>query len=283
MTSEGQQPARLATAHGRELGEELRRVRLRASMSAQSVADALGWSVGKVSKLESGSRGTGTNDIALVLGLCKADPATRERVLGIAHEGGPRSFVRLHDPNPDSLAALRAHERIVRSVTAYDPLLVPTLAQTEGYARALLGDTAAVKARSVRQGRVRSRNAANTYLIHETALRALVGDARTMRDQLLHLATMCSWHWHSLRVIPATAYPAAVMRTPVVVLTLAKTDMPIVYVETDEATVFHDDPEVIECYGARLARLARLALSPEKSRDLIFRTAEHYGRTAASA
>ncbi|WP_158854644.1 helix-turn-helix domain-containing protein [Saccharothrix deserti] len=50
--------SRLSTAHSRELGEELRRVRHRARMSSGVVAKDLGWSLGKLSKLETGSRGT---------------------------------------------------------------------------------------------------------------------------------------------------------------------------------------------------------------------------------
>jgi hypothetical protein len=53
-----QQPVRLSTAHSRELGEELRRARRRVRMSATEVVDIMQWSVGKLSKLETGTRGT---------------------------------------------------------------------------------------------------------------------------------------------------------------------------------------------------------------------------------
>ncbi|MFC6093745.1 helix-turn-helix domain-containing protein [Saccharothrix lopnurensis] len=54
---------RLSTAHRRELGEELRRIRHTARLSSAVVAKSLGWSLGKLSKLETCSRGTGPWEI----------------------------------------------------------------------------------------------------------------------------------------------------------------------------------------------------------------------------
>ena len=284
MTSDEKRPGiRLSTAHSRELEEELRRARARARMTTQKVAHALGWSTGKVSKLEGGSRGTDTADIAVVLGLYVADADTRARIIGLSREGGTRNFVRLHHSNPDSLATLVAHERIVQSSTTYGPVIIPALAQTPGYTRALTDDAAAVDARLARQQRVRARNAVNTFYIHQTALRTVVGGDAIMRQQLLHLAQMCSWHWHTVRVIPSTTNVGTTLRTPVTLLTFAEPDNPVVYVETDAATVFHDDPDVVAAYQARLARISHLALNAQKSQELILRMAEHYDRTADTA
>ncbi|MFD7659963.1 helix-turn-helix domain-containing protein, partial [Actinosynnema sp. NPDC059797] len=49
---------RVSTAHSRELGEELRRMRKDAGLPSPQVCTALGWSLGKLSKLETGNRGT---------------------------------------------------------------------------------------------------------------------------------------------------------------------------------------------------------------------------------
>ncbi|WP_143193129.1 helix-turn-helix domain-containing protein, partial [Saccharothrix sp. CB00851] len=81
---EDKQPVRLSSARSRELGEELRRVRRRARMSSGLLAEALGWSLGKLSKLETGSRGTSGWEIGTLLGRCGADKTTRERIMAVA-------------------------------------------------------------------------------------------------------------------------------------------------------------------------------------------------------
>lgn len=280
MTSDGEQSTRVATARSRELGEELRRVRVSAEKSSPVVAKALGWSLGKVSKLERGTRGTDTTDIATMLGLCEADARTRQRVLDICRETGGRSFVRLHDPNPDSLTALSVHERMARAVTSYEPLVIPPLAQIEEYGSALTHDPETVRLRLERQRLLSSRNVMNTFYVTEAALHRVIGDAGVMRDQLLHLALMCGWDRHVVRVIPATAHCSGILRAPATLLTFPEPDSPVVYVETDMATVFHDDPVVVPAYQLKLARFSRLALSAEKSRDLFARLADRYDRAA---
>lgn len=99
---EEKQPIRLSSARSRELGEELRRVRHRARMSSALLSEALGWSLGKLSKLETGSRGTSAWEIGTLLGRCGADKTTRERVMAVVNEPDTGSFLRLHGGAPDS-------------------------------------------------------------------------------------------------------------------------------------------------------------------------------------
>jgi transcriptional regulator with XRE-family HTH domain len=202
-SEEKQQPTRLSTAHSRELGEELRRVRHRARMSSSVTAEAMDWSLGKLSKLETGTRGTGVLDIAALLGQYHTDKATREHILTIATERDTGSFVRRHDRSPDTLAALRVHERIARTVTAYEPLTVPALAQTEDYALALTSDRAVARIRMDRQQEQLARRELVIYL-HEAALRVRVGTPQIMRDQLLHLTLMGGWADTRIRIVPLT-------------------------------------------------------------------------------
>ncbi|GAA3459500.1 hypothetical protein GCM10018963_15130 [Saccharothrix longispora] len=152
---EEKRQTRLSTARSRELGEELRRVRHRARLSSAVVAEALGWSLGKLSKLETGSRGTSPWEISTLLGHCGADKPTRDRIMVVANEPETGNFLRYHDGSPDSLLALNLHEQMAQSITAYEPLTVPSLAQTEEYARALTGDSVVVEARMGRQATLR--------------------------------------------------------------------------------------------------------------------------------
>src|ERR1051325_3985312 len=88
---EEKHPVRSSSARSRELGEELRRVRHRARMSSALLSEGLGWSLGKLRKLETGSRGTSAWEIGSLLGRCGADKVTRERVMAIANVPGTGS------------------------------------------------------------------------------------------------------------------------------------------------------------------------------------------------
>ncbi|MFT7841813.1 helix-turn-helix transcriptional regulator [Saccharothrix sp. BKS2] len=270
---------RSSTARSRELGEELRRVRHRARMSSGFVSEALGWSLGKLSKLETSSRGTSAWEIGTLLGRCGADKATRERVMAIAQESDIGSFLRLHDGSPDSLLALSLHEQMALTVAAYEPLIIPGLAQTEDYARALGGDEVVVEARLARQEVLRRPGGPETVLyLHEAALRLVVGGRKVMRDQMLRLTLMCGWERMSPRVVPFSAVVGAELRGSAGLLTFPVPVRPVACAETDTATVFHDDPQVVAACEAKMRRLGELALSVERSRAVFARWADVYDR-----
>ncbi len=284
MESEERPAARLSTARSRELGEELRRVRHRARMSSGFVADALGWSLGKLSKLETGSRGTSPWEIGTLLGRCGADKPTRDRIMAIASEADTGNFLRRHDPWPDTLTALLVHEHAARTLTAYEPLVVPSLAQTEDYAYALTKDRGVTEARMTRQEALRRPGGPETLIyVHEAALRVVVGDAKVMRDQLLRLTLMCGWARISPRIIPLSAPSHAALRHSATLLTFPAPTKPLAYAETEAATVFHDDPTAIAAYQAKMRHLERVVLSPAQSRDVFARWADAYDRDHRSA
>ncbi|PSL51410.1 helix-turn-helix protein [Saccharothrix carnea] len=274
-------PVRLSSARSRELGEELRRIRHHVNMSASATATALGWSLGKLSKLETGSRSTSPWEIGSLIGRLGADKPTRDRVLAIATEPDTGSFLRTHDGFPDGLVALCLHERAARTITAYEPLTVPSLAQTEDYAHALTGDRALVQARITRQGLLRRPDGPDTVLfVHESALRAVVAGPATMRDQMLHLTLMCGWPRVRARLIPAAAGFHAALGRPATLLTFDAPTRPLAHVEIDTVTVFQDDPDAVTRYEAKMRRLDALALSPGRSRDVFARWADVYDREA---
>ncbi|NUT54189.1 MAG: helix-turn-helix domain-containing protein [Saccharothrix sp.] len=273
---------RLSSAHGRELGEELRRARHRARMSSEAVARAMEWSVGKLSKLESGSRGAGKWDIASLLGRYHVNMVTRERIMTIAAELDTRNFLRLHDRSPDDLAALSVHERHARGIAVYEPLIIPALAQTEDYAVVMTGGPNAAAIRMDRQRALRARRDRETvFYIHEAALGQTVGAPRVMRDQLLHLTLMATWDKTRVRIVPQTGRFHPTLRGPATLLTFDSPLPPLAYVETDTDTVFHDDPWVVGVYQHKMTYLDTVALDAEESRQTLARWARTYARSAA--
>ncbi|MFE9751391.1 helix-turn-helix domain-containing protein [Saccharothrix saharensis] len=281
-TEEKRPPVRSSTARSRELGEELRRARHHARMSAVEAVDAMQWSQGKLSKLETGSRGTSPWDVGSLLGLYRADKATRERVEAITSQPDTGTLCRLHDGSPDTLVILAVHEPIARTITTYEPLTVPALAQTYDYAHALTGRPQAAQARIDRQRQLpRVATRTMTLYLHEAALRAAVGSPVVMRDQLLHLTLMCGWTNTRVRLIPQARGLHAALRNPATMLTFHEPYRPLAYVETDAATVIHEDPDILDSYRHKMRELDRLALDPDESRTTLARWANVYERQAA--
>ncbi|WP_367131451.1 helix-turn-helix domain-containing protein [Saccharothrix sp. HUAS TT1] len=279
METDEKPPARLSTARSRELGEELRRVRHRARLSSAFVAEALGWSLGKLSKLETGSRGTSAWEIGTLLGRCGADKPTRDRIMAIAAEIDTGNFLRLHGPTPDALTALALHEYTARTLTTYEPLTIPGVAQTEDYALALTGDRDVVQARMVRQDALRRPGGPETVIyIHEAALRVVVGDSKVMRDQLLRLTLMCGWPRFSPRIVPMSAQSHESLRHAATLLTFPAPSKAMAYAETETATIFHDDPNAVLAYQTKMRHLERMVLTPAQSRDVFARWADAYDK-----
>ncbi|MGW4115291.1 helix-turn-helix domain-containing protein [Actinosynnema sp. NPDC004786] len=281
-TEEKQQSVRLSSARSRELGAELRIARRRAGLSSSETAEAMNWSLGKLSKLETGSRGTSTADIATLLGRYGTDKPTRERIVAIAAEPDTGSFLRRHDGAPDELVALSVHESIARTLAAYEPMVVPALLQTEDYAAALTGSPETAQARMRRQQRLRrSGEPKSVYFLHEIALQLPVGTPQVMHEQMLHLTLMSGWRDTCVRVVPRTLGLHPALRLPATLLTLDDPLPPVVYAETDTVTVFHDDRPIVNAYRDKLHRLDRLALDVEQSRATLTRWAAVYERQAA--
>ncbi|MFE9751392.1 helix-turn-helix domain-containing protein [Saccharothrix saharensis] len=271
--------ARVSSAHSRELGEVLRQARQRARMSSSRAANGLGWSLGKLSKLETGTRGTSVVEIATLLGHYGTEKTTREQIIELAREPDTGGFLRAHHQIPDTLVTLSAHECAAESITAYEPLIVPSLAQTEDYAYALTGNRNLARARMARQQQLHTVEGQRVLLfVHEAALRSVVGTPTVMREQMLRLALMGGWEQIELRLILQSAAVDAAFGRPATLLTFPEPIRPLAYVETDTATVFQDDPHAVAHYEDKMLRLHSLALSADMSREVFASWADAYDR-----
>ncbi|WP_091091035.1 Scr1 family TA system antitoxin-like transcriptional regulator [Micromonospora nigra] len=104
-------------------------------------------------------------------------------------------------------------ERDATGLRWYEPLLVPGLLQTEGYARAVLGTGGLVPPSEVDRivaGRIERQTVLTradppqlVAVIDEVVLRRRVGDRSVMAEQLAHLAALAEWEHVQVRVIPA--------------------------------------------------------------------------------
>lgn len=258
---EGVRPQlRTASAHSRELGEELRRAR--AGASAQRVADRLGWSLPKVSKLEAGTRGTTEWDIAALLTACGADRDAVTRVRRLLSLD-VHAYLRLHgDAWHDELAGVAVHERLAVRVQCYEPLRVPPLLQA----------TATPADRTARPGLLNgSRH--RVFYLRQAVLETGVGGPAEAHEQAVRLEVLSRRDDITVRVLPTSVNGHPVLTHGASLATLPEPSAPVAYVELDVATAFIDDPTAVRAYQEKFEVLDGLALDARQSRRLIDRWA----------
>ena len=282
---------RPSTAYTRELGDEVRDVRTRSGLSLTKLAEGLGWSKGKLSKLENGARGSDVVDLIRLVGYCQGDQAALDRVLTIAREGEKGYMIRPHlDGVPDGLRALIASERKAVAMIDYEAMRIPGLLQTEDYARAVMlsgsdplaAVEAGVQTRMERQEILRRPQPAQTaFFIHEAALHSWVGGWEVMADQMLQLALLSAWGHLQIRIVPFRMGGQA--WTPFSFRMMEfKDSEPVIHAANLTFSVLSERSEVVERHRSVSDLLHASALSAEESRSEFARWADHYERLRGS-
>jgi transcriptional regulator with XRE-family HTH domain len=185
--------------------EELRRARAGAGLTQDQLAEKIAYSPSLVAHVETGSRAPSVDfarraDDALRTGglLSRLQPLVRSE----AYPAWFRDWVEI--------------EREATSLRWFEPLLIPGLLQTEGYARAVLqaanparGDdeiSRLVGARMDRQAILTQDEPPLLWvIIDEGVLTRPVGGARVMREQIDHLIEAARLPRVMLQVVPADA------------------------------------------------------------------------------
>ncbi|MFD9738593.1 helix-turn-helix domain-containing protein [Umezawaea sp. NPDC059074] len=254
-----QEPRRESTTRSRRLGSDLRDKRMAAGWPSGTLAAELGWSLGKVSKLETGVRGATDTDVAAYLALCKVKGPEFARLVQLCRDSDRDAWVQPF--NGEGRTATAEHSRAA-GITHYQCGGVPELLRTPDYARALRPDGQWFDGRDL-LSRINA-----TFYVEEEALRRPVGGQAVMHDQLMHLLLSPA----AVRIVPTgVGSPAGVSGS------FAVLDGPdgraVVHLESLVADVFLENPEHIATYRAALEQVAEVALSAEASRDLLGRVA----------
>jgi len=270
---------RETTIRSRELGDGLRAAMTEAGFTGAETAYRLGWSESRISRLINGKRGCDPVDVSALLAVCGLKGRERTRLLNLSREQATPGWLQQHGGRlPKQLRTLIDHEDKAVSIEQFQPIVVPGLLQTGDYARALLTGTGTlptgeiedrVLARMERQTIFgRSPHTRFTFFLHEFALRLPVGGNDTMCEQLHHLLRMSVRPNVRLRVVPAAAGVHAGIAGAFTLLRFAEFK-PIVYLDSETASLFLEESVEIVAYGRILERLAADALDGEQSRGLI--------------
>src|SRR5579862_6518067 len=186
----------------RRLAAELRRLRERAGLTGDQVAERLGWSGSKISRIETHRIGVKSADLSKLLDLYGVGTSRRDELKALARESGQAGGLDSAIAGlPADIADYFYAEEEAQSIWNWDPLVIPGLLQTEEYARAILAGYQAMfrlppgdaeRRISLRQMRqtllTRDPPLQLAVVIDESVLHRKFGGNAVMRPQLLRLA-----------------------------------------------------------------------------------------------
>jgi transcriptional regulator with XRE-family HTH domain len=270
------------TVRRRRLALELRRLREAARLTCEEVAEHLECSASKISRVETGRVSVSPRDVRDMLDLYGVPEDQRESLVQLARDSRQKGWWHAYsDTIQPQFAAYIGLESAASEIRVYEVSLIPSLLQTEDYARAVIGAGMMsgkpddvdrnVQLRMARQPALTRDDPPKLWaVLDEAALRRRVGGAGLMRLQLEHLLDMASLPNVAVQVIPfgGGAHPA--MGRPFVVLVFPeRIDPDVVYLEDLTRAMYLEDVDEVDRYNMFFNHLRATALSFDESAALI--------------
>lgn len=268
-----------ASVRQRRVSAELRALRQERGYTCQQVADALDWSISKVSRMETGIRGLFPDDVAALLGYLEAPSKTREELLTLVRDGEKLNWIEIGRGLPSDWKNLIRIENEATALYNYEPLVVPGLLQTGDYATAViracncqLAEGAADQMVRTRMGRqaLLSRPEGPTLdvIIEEMALRRPIGGPGAMYGQLQHLMNMANRPRIKIQVLPFEVGSHPGLNGPFLILEF-DAQPTLVHHEFRATGAFLEEGRHIAQAKVDWRELSAKALSPEESASFI--------------
>ena len=269
----------------RRLRTELRRARAEARKTQDQVATAMDWSLSKVIRIETGAVGISTNDLRALLNLYAVHDADRtEELIELARASRQTSWLSRYraDITPQYLQYIE-YEETASVLYMYDPLLLPGLLQTEGYAAAALraladpGTPAEVLRNRIDIRLTRQRlleqitPPAVTCVLDESVISRIVGEREVAQDQLARLIELASRPNITIQIVPFTAGLHRGLLEPFIILEFPDPeDGDVLYLESSRDAIFsHDEAREITAYREVFEQLRNISFSPADTLDYL--------------
>jgi transcriptional regulator with XRE-family HTH domain len=277
--TEGVNPRRSPTIRRRRLGVELRRHREAAGVTIDVVADRLGCSTSKVSRIETGHTGAAPRDVRHILDIYGVSDRIKEELVQIAREARQKGW--WHPFSTVLSSAYVGLEAATRSIRTYEQQVVPGLLQSEEYAIAViraarLGDSVGeieqrVHVRMARQSLLTQDDPIDLRVVlDEAVLSRPVGGDEVMRDQLLRLIEAARLPNVTIQILPFVAGPHAGMDGAFAILEFEEDeDADVVFAENATGGLFLEKAEELRKYDSIFETIRATALDPEESIEMI--------------
>ncbi|MEU8177553.1 helix-turn-helix transcriptional regulator [Microbispora hainanensis] len=282
-------PGTYLTLRQRQLARHLRELRHAAEMTVEQVAQELLCSPAKISRMETGQRGVSLRDVR---DLCRiygiSDEAVVARLMTLAREARQPGFKQEWGKVSDSLSTHIDLESAAKSISEFQTAYIPSLLQTEDYARALIRRMLPrispetldrrVEARIKRQERLTEPEPPRYWaFIDEAALHRVVGGAKTMHAQLERVAEAADLPNVTVQVIPFSVGAYMCADNPFVFFDIGDPTTPaVVYVELLIRGEYLEKAEEIAGYREAVDRIRAVGLDPQASVDRIAEVSRTY-------
>jgi transcriptional regulator with XRE-family HTH domain len=266
------------------LAKELRAARNATGMSLKDVAQALGWSVAKMSRIETAKRGAKPGDLEALLDVLRVDGPDRASLLKMAREIREPAWWGFGREVPHLLSGIvDAEQRAVR-VTHVSLNLIPGLLQTRPYTRQIM-ETAGVQdelieervaVRQMRQGVLTKRHPVELCtFMDEAVFSRAVGGPGVMAEQLGQVLRTSDSENVLLRVLPSSLGAHAALSGGFVLFEFVRS-RPVVYLEGPGSGAFVDDPDDVGPFLENAQLLDEQASDPETSRAILLSYLQKY-------
>ncbi len=274
------------TVRRKRLTTELRRLREQAGLTCEDVGQRLECSGTRISRMETGRISARPGDVRELLEIYGVTGAEADSLVQLARDarrkGWWHSYGRVLPPWFEAYIGLESDAARLRD---FQPLVVPGLVQTEGYARAVLraaphagrGEDVdrQVALRMQRQAILDQASPPEAWLvISESVLRMRVGGPAVMRAQLRRLADLAARTDLTIQVLPSGTAAQVQAVSPFTMLEFADAaDPAVVYLEHLTGGVFVENEDEVRRYRVVFDHLRAEALGTVESADLITRVA----------
>ncbi|MFI0966660.1 helix-turn-helix domain-containing protein [Streptomyces sp. NPDC021080] len=210
------------TVRRRRLGEALRRYRNATGMSLGTASAQLGWMGPKLSRIETANAHIRPSEVAdLLKAYGVDDPEVVSALEGLAKDARKQGWWQTYSGIvAPAYADYISLESDAESVYAYEPLIIPGLLQTAGYAREVVAANATTRTAEEVAALAEVRMARQAVLtqperplkfwavIHEAVLhQRFAVRPNTMRDQLRRLLDVAELPNVTLQIMPLAATP----------------------------------------------------------------------------
>ena len=268
-------------------------------MTIVQAADLMQWSESTLQRLETGNaEKIRWRDVKDLCELYAVPRDMSEALIGLAQQAHVKSwFHEYGDLIPETFNLYVGMESSARKLTTVQPVVIPGLLQTPDYARTITrglysDDTddeldGRIQVR-VRRQAILTRKSHPTVLeavIHEAAIRRMIGSPEIMARQLRHMADISTIPTVTVRVLPFSAgLPFGHPVGPFVILKFGKDkqnrplEPTVVYIEHFLGDLYLKKKAAIDRYDQAYDVVQQAALDDVTSRNLLRQVAREYER-----
>ncbi|WP_214408417.1 helix-turn-helix domain-containing protein [Sphaerisporangium fuscum] len=276
------------TLRRRQLASRLRELRKSAGLSIEEAAQRLECSPAKISRIETAQRSVIPRDVRDLCQIYGTDQTEAEALITMAREARQAGWWQEYeDLDLDPYIGLEAE---ASSITMYETTTVPSLFQTEDYAREVIRGCLPRIKQEVLEERVDARlkrqrlhlqdDPPNCWvLLDESVLHRHVGGHSVMRAQLERVTELSELPHVIIQVIPFSVGAHIGFDSMFILLEFPDHMIPdTVYVESLMGDFYLEKPRELERFREVITHLRAAALNPRDSVSLIAEMSRTYAR-----